>query len=176
MSRIPYPEASAVTPELRQILDALPSANVFRILGHGGPISQGFLALGGALRGQSQLDPVLRELIIVRVGILCRAKYEVHHHTNALCRQGIAPLKISALQDGPESSEFTEDERTVLRFVDAIVLNVKAGQSLFSELPGRLSNARILELIMLVGHYMMVCRILENLEVEIEADPVLPRG
>jgi len=60
----------------------------------------------------------------------------------------------------------------VLRYTDAIVLNVKAGDSTFDALKQVMSYRELTELTLTIGFYMLVSRFLENFEVELENPPV----
>src|SRR5690606_9372075 len=97
-------------PEIQKAVGSRPPLNIYRMIAHGGESAVGFFKLGSALLGKSKLDPVLRELVIVRVGILCRAEYEVHQHIRLAKRVGVSDEKIAALYDGPEAAAFTETE------------------------------------------------------------------
>lgn len=59
-------------------------------------------------------------------------------------------------------------EDKVLAFTDSVVLSVKAPAEQFEALRESLSPRAITELLMTIGTYMMVSRVLENLEIEIE--------
>ena len=68
------PEMNEIKDEsLREIVATRPPLNIYRMLAHAGPAAVGFLKLGAALLRENQLDSHLRELTILRVGILCRA-------------------------------------------------------------------------------------------------------
>ena len=60
----------------------------------------------------------------------------------------------------------------MLIFTDSVVQSVKAPASQFEALLEHLSPRGITELLMVIGTYMMVSRVLENLEVEIEDEGV----
>lgn len=168
MPRIPYFDLSGASDDLLEALKSRPPLNIYRMLSHAGPAAVGFLKLGSALLRENQLDSRLRELAILRVGILCRASYEVFQHERIARKVGLSDSKIEALRDGPDAAVFEEIERKVLRYTDAVVLNVKAGDSTFQALSQVLSHREICELTLTIGFYMMVSRFLENFEVEIE--------
>src|SRR3546814_16178049 len=90
--------------------------------------------LGNALLQKSALDPVLREMAIVRVGHLARAGYEVYQHERISARVGMPAEKIAALKDGADSPVFDDLEKLVLRFTDEVVRNVKASDETFRAL------------------------------------------
>lgn len=168
MARIPYLSPEQMPERLREMVSGRRPLNIYRIVAHGGPAAEGFLALGSALLNENSLDDRLRELVIVRVGILCRAPYEVHQHTRLAAKVGVPEEKIQALHDGPDAEIFSDEERTVLRYVDTVVLNVKAGESAFRSVESLMSHQQLVELHLLVGFYMLVSRFLENMEVDLE--------
>ena len=54
--------------------------NIFRMLAGGEGLLRAFSRFGNHLLFKSKLDPVLREIAIVRVGVLSDATYEVYQH------------------------------------------------------------------------------------------------
>ena len=127
---------------------------------------------------RSELDPKLRELAILRVGALCRSHYEVFQHRQLAAQAGLPQNKIDLVSqsaDGtPDLASFTQIEADVIRFTESVVRDVKAPAPLFEALAVVLSHKQLLELMMAIGFYMMVSRVLENLEVELEDPPVVP--
>jgi hypothetical protein len=57
----------------------------------------------------------------------------------------------------------------VLRFADQLVHHVKAPDAMWQDLSKHLDHRQMAELVLTVGYYMMVCRFLENFEVDIES-------
>jgi 4-carboxymuconolactone decarboxylase len=171
MPRIPYFDLSQATDEMKAMLGTRPPLNIYKMVAHAGPAGQRFLGLGGALLRENTLDTKLRELVILRVGMLCNAPYEVYQHKRVARRVGVADEKVAALETGPDAPAFDATERAVLRFTDEVVKNVKASGPVFDDVAARLSHQQLTELLILIGYYMMVSRFLENLEVEIEEAP-----
>jgi 4-carboxymuconolactone decarboxylase len=141
------------------------------MLPHATTIAPGFLRMGGAILRESALDPLLREIAILRVGFLSGASYEVHQHKRVARNVGMSNAKIVALEHDPQSKVFSALEALVIRYTDEVVKNVKALDSLFGELLAQLDNRRMAELTLTIGFYMAVSRFLENFEVEIEPQP-----
>ena len=54
----------------------------------------------------------------------------------------------------------------------SVVQTVKAPEAQFRAVAAELSARSVTELLMTIGTYMMVSRVLENLEVEIEQDDI----
>ena len=172
MPKIPYFDLDKATDEMKAMLGTRPPLNIYRMVAHAGPAGQRFLGLGGALLRENSLDTGLRELVILRVGILCGSAYEVYQHKRIAKRIGVTDEKVAALDEGPEAAAFDETERAVLRFTDDVVKNVRAEGTLFDDVASRLSHQQLTELVILIGYYMMVSRFLENFGVEIEDTPV----
>lgn len=170
MPRIPYPDPATFPPKLREFQARIdPNVNVFRMLPWAESAVEHWHRLGNALLQKSRLDPVLREMAIVRVGHLCRAAYEVYQHERISARIGMPAEKIAALKEGPDAPVFDELERLVLRFTDEVVKNVKASDATFDALAARLSHRELCELVLTIGYYQMTCAFLENFEIPIEA-------
>ena len=73
MARIPYVESENAHWLTREILARRNNRNIHRMLGHSGPLADAFVRLATTLRYESELDPALREIAILRVGVLSGA-------------------------------------------------------------------------------------------------------
>ena len=168
MPRIPYFDVDTATGKHAEFLGKLkPHLNIFRMLANSESGLKGFVRMGNALLYRCELDPVLRELAIVRVGRLSRAAYEVFQHERIAREVGVAEEKIAALRDATiEAPAFTDNEKAVLRFADDVVRNVKASDKNLKAVQAFLSPGAVIELTLTVGYYMMVCRFLETTGVE----------
>lgn len=173
MARVPYVDLSDVPESYREMLANRPPLNLYRMLPHAGPAAVGFLKLGGALLRDSELDPQLREVAILRVGILSKAGYEVHQHKRVARRVGLADAKIAALEEGADPAALSALEQQVMAFTDQLVRHVKASDAMFEAMQTQLSTRALAELVLTIGFYMMVSRFLENFEVDIEAQEVV---
>ena len=172
MTRLPMIERDAMPERLAELVSSRPPLNLYKVLANAPAAAQGFMALGGALLRESSLDPQLRELVILRVGALSAAPYEVHQHRQVAARVGVSAEKISAALREASETMLDERERAVLAFTDAVVHEVKAPAPLFEAIAAQLDDRQTSELILTIGFYMLVCRFLENAEVELEAAQV----
>ena len=169
MPRIPFADPAVLTPEFQRLLAAKHPLNLYRMLPRLGPTaSSGFIALGGAMLRDGNLDPVLREVAILRVGHISKASYEVHQHTRIGRKAGMSDALLTAVKEGADATGLTPNEALVIRYTDDVVANVKAGDALFGEVVRTFGEDQTAELTMVIGFYMMVCRFLENMEIPIE--------
>ncbi len=171
MARIPYPDSAALTPGAAETLAKLPPLNVFRMMGHAGDMVTGFARFGNYLLGRTKLDPVLREIAIVRVGILSGADYEVQQHKEICRRLGMAESLIAAIGEGSQATAFDPLQRLVMAFTDDVVLNVRASDATYAPLAASLTVHEMQELVVNIGFYMMVSRFLETFDVDLESAP-----
>ena len=174
MARIPYFDLTQAPASYTAMLGSRNPLNLYRMLPHAGPAAEGFLHLGGALLREQLLDARLREIAILRVGHLSNAAYEVHQHRRVARTVGLADDKVAALEIGASTAALDERERFVVAFTDQLVHHVKADDAMFAQAQAHFSHREVAELVMTIGFYMMVCRLLENLEVDIEAPGTLP--
>ncbi|MBI3197498.1 MAG: carboxymuconolactone decarboxylase family protein [Rhodospirillales bacterium] len=168
MPRIPYYEVENATGKHAEFLGKLGThMNIYRMLANSENGLKGFIRMGNALLYRCELDPVLRELAIIRVGRLSRAAYEVFQHERIGREAGVAEEKIAALRDATiEAPAFTDNEKAVLRFTDDVVRNVKASDRTLKAVQAFLTPGALVELTLTIGYYMMVSRFLETAGVE----------
>jgi alkylhydroperoxidase family enzyme len=171
MARIPYFDPAEATGRAAETFAKLPPLNVFRMLGHGGDLLTGFVALGNQLLVYGELDPVLREIAIVRVGVLSGAAYEVQQHEAISRKLGMGDALIAAIHEGPDAAAFDDMQRRVMAYTDDVVMNVRASDATFEPLRAALTTKALAELTIAIGYYMMVSRFLETFDVDLEAEP-----
>ena len=169
MARIPYFDMSKAPESYQALLKSRNPLNLYRMLPHAGPsAAAGFLAMGSALLRDNELDAQLREIAILRVGILSQASYEVYQHKRVGKQVGLSDEKIAALEVGADTSVFNELELLVLKFTDTVFHEVKAPDELFNAITAQLNHRQTAELVLTIGFYMLVSRFLENFEVDLE--------
>jgi 4-carboxymuconolactone decarboxylase len=66
----------------------------------------------------------------------------------------------------------SEPEAAALSFVDDIVENVRASDANLAAVRANLTDRQVIDLILVTGYYMMICRLLETGGVELDADPI----
>lgn len=168
MARIPYFDPAKAEGRAREAYKKLPALNIFRMLGHSGDILDAFVKLGNAILVYSKLDPVLREIAIVRTGVLRGSTYEVFQHERISRQLGMSEELIRAIHEGPDARAFDEMQRLVMRFTDDIVKNTRASDTTFNPLAEKLSHKELQELVITIGYYTMVSCFLETFDVDIE--------
>ena len=100
MSRIAYVDTAKISPAARDIIARSP-LNVIRMMaGASDGLFCGFSQFASATYVGSALDPVLREIAILRVGYLAGSLYETWHHEQAARALDMSEAQIAAIRQG----------------------------------------------------------------------------
>jgi alkylhydroperoxidase family enzyme len=170
MARLPYVDPAKAPPKVQEALAGLAvPLNIFRMVAHAETNFRPFLRFGGSILGQQQLSARLRELAILRVANLSHARYEWVQHVPIAKAVGLTDAQVAALEAGNATADcFDARDQLVLRFTDELVRNVRASDATFAEMSRHFPPREIVELILAVGFYMTVARLLETTAVDIE--------
>jgi alkylhydroperoxidase family enzyme len=171
MARLPYVDPATAPEEIRTTLERLPvQLNIFRMMAHARTNFRPLLRLGTAILSEQKLDSKLRELAILQVAQLSPARYEWVQHVPIAKTMGATNAQIDAIERSRLDADcFSADEQLVLRFTTEVVRNVRASDAMFEAIAKRFSAQEIVELILAIGYYMTVARLLETTAVDLEA-------
>jgi 4-carboxymuconolactone decarboxylase len=181
LARIPYPDPSQAPDVVTETLAAVPPLNIFRMLAHAETAFRPFLRFGGAILQDLQLDPKLRELAILQVAARAEAEYEWVQHVAIGLAIGLTEDQVAAVERGKIDSDPSLDdaERAVLRFTVEVLDGPRASDETFAAVSAHLSPREIVELLLTVGEYLMLARVMTTLELELDepvGSPVLDAG
>jgi alkylhydroperoxidase family enzyme len=127
------------------------------------------LRLGAAILGQQQLPGKLRELAILRVARLSEAEYEWVQHVPIAKAVGASDPQIAALEAGRvEEACFDAAERAVLRFTSELAVRARPSDAAFDELARHLPPPQIVELVIAIGYYMLIARLMETAQIDLD--------
>jgi 4-carboxymuconolactone decarboxylase len=176
MTRLPYADPHRLPERAREALEAVPPLGIFRMMANAETAFRPWLRWGGVLLGDLALDPLLRELAILQVARLTpHADYEWTQHVPIARATGATDEQIAALErDEPEADCFSDAERTVLRFTTEVVRDARASDETFGAVRALLSPREVIELLMVIGQYMMLARVMATTELDVD-EPLDPR-
>jgi 4-carboxymuconolactone decarboxylase len=143
--------------------------NYYKMALHSPALVQSWLQHIAALRTQTELDGMTKEIAIVRVAFLNRVRYVIDTHVgNYALKEGLTAEQCAALADWRGSALFDERQRALLAYTDAMTLEVQVPDAVFEELRRHYSERQTVELTVLIGTYNMHTRVLQALEVDPE--------
>ena len=170
MARVPSLAPDTVAPEHRPLL-ARPIALNLALVNSPGAL-RAFDGLGAYIRHRSTLDGRLRELAILQVGYLARAPYEWSHHIRIGREFGVTDDDIRALIAETEGRATTlpAPDRAVLAAAREMTGAGAVSGATWAELEGTFSAEHLVDLVVTIGFYCGVVRVLASLEIAVEPE------
>ena len=118
---------------------------------------------------ERELSPVLRELAQTRVGWARQRRFVFSQHCKASRDNGVSEEKIAAIPSWATSDVFSAEERAVLAWTDALVLDGgRASDATFAALSEHLSDVAIMELTYIATMYDMHAVMSRALRLELD--------
>lgn len=169
MQRIPFPSSQAdASPIIPTIAGGTSPLNISRMLDHLPPsVRKLFRDTGLSLMKDGRLDPLHRELAILRVGYATGAVYEAYHHRAPAIAAGMPEAWLDQLNRF-EPTELTGAALAVVRFVDESLKVARVGGAVLDELLLHLSPAQVIELIVVIGQYFTLSRVISTSGIELD--------
>jgi AhpD family alkylhydroperoxidase len=166
MALIPYADEDPQDERVEAVLGRLPEPriNLFRMLANAPVMIGPTLRLGEAILTKGELNPRLRELVILRVARRTDSEYEWVQHQEIARMIGMSDEEIAGA---------ASDDRPELRLVDA-VLDRTPPEELVAEVAASLGRAQLLELIITAGYYAMLGGMMRAIRLDV--DNVLEKG
>jgi 4-carboxymuconolactone decarboxylase len=180
-ARITPLEPSEWTPEVRHWLDrsgsGRPVAAIYRTYGRHLAMDQPRTLVSEHIRQTSTLTPRVREMLIMRIGLLCRSEYEWAAHAPAGRRTGMTDADVNRIVKGPESGGGDPLEIALLQAVDELYTDDVVSAKTWSALAAGLDTQKLLDVLTTAGGYRMVSMALNSFGVQLEPSAVrFPTG
>jgi len=146
--------------------------NLDRMLLHSPAFAEGWNGMFAAIRGQLSLDPKLRELSIMFIGVLNQADYEWVQHERVFVEVGGTPDQMNALRNPDaalgDSDMFDDAERATLALTYEMTRNVVVTDATMSRVRALLPDSEVVELVGTIAGYNMVSRFVVATGVSVE--------
>jgi len=171
-ARISMLQRDAVTPETGAMYDALQAQrgvvpNMFRVLAHVPAVMQGVAGFLKPLLGDGALKGWYKELIAVRIAILCESEYAIRAHKISARQKGAYEVKIASVEQF-EQGQFDEKEKLGFRLADRLHKGASAvDDAFFAELQSAFSEPEIVELFLTAAAFEMFPRFVDGLRIPV---------
>lgn len=142
--------------------------NIYATLGHKPEAARAFLTWGRYVLRQSSLSPAQKELVILRIGWLCKSGYEFAQHSRLAKQAGLTGDDIEAIKTGPASPRWNDEQRTLLAAADELHANHHVADETWKSLSQWLPAEQLMDLVYVIGHYTQVCMILNAFGIQLE--------
>ena len=162
-----------LTEEQREVVAGLmqhrPLLNIYRTLVHAPKALGRFLEWGGyVLSRRNSLPPREREIVILRVGYLCKSGYEFTQHAGIGRREGLSPAEIAAIKTGADAGTWSAADAALLRAADDLISDHFISDPVWAELTRHFDQKQCMDVVFTAGQYTQVSMFLNSFGVQLE--------
>jgi alkylhydroperoxidase family enzyme len=172
MNRIPLMRVEDLSPEEQHAYHNAPGGklNLGLLLAQARGLSPAMSGLVQAMLYDITLPPHERQVCVLATLHLERGAYEWAQHLQVSATMGIASEKVEAIADDRFGDPvFNIREKALLAFTRQVVRAVRVDDFVFEEVSSFYGPRQIVELIHVIGIYMLFARVSEVAELEIDA-------
>jgi 4-carboxymuconolactone decarboxylase len=175
--RLPLVDPAALTDDQKGLFDLLSNTLVAwaksvdvqaatdggRLIGPFNPalyspaISAKFIELQMFEPLHTSLNERVRQVVILAVGAVWRADYELYAHSAAARRAGISEDAVTALANGEIPDDLTEDEKIAGRLARQLSSTHRVDDALYREAEKAFGKQGLVDMAALIGAYHGVC-------------------
>ena len=170
MDRVKHSDTLNFTPDQREQFDRMPIHLTRMLLHCPVPMVRSLLDFALSFR-TGNLDPKLRELVILRTATLRGSSYELFHHLPAAKMAGLSDEEISAITS-THPSGLDEKHSVLVQLVDDCSKLGNVSDSTFEKASKIFSTSEIAEATLLAGLYGMIACFLKTMGVELDPKPL----
>lgn len=167
-----------LTPEQSEALQPVRNGtmgvlNIFRTLAHAPKALLRFNEWGGyVLSRRNDLPAREREIVILRVGYLCKSGYEFTQHTRIGLQSGLTDDEIERIKRGADAG-WSAADAALIRASDELVADHFITDATWAELGKHFSDKQRMDVVFTVGQYTQVSMILNTFGVQLDAGQTL---
>jgi alkylhydroperoxidase family enzyme len=181
LMRLTAPRIAPLTPdqlndEQRQALKAFegrPLINIFATLAHAPKALTRFLEWGNyVLSRRNSLPEREREIVILRVGYLCKSGYEFTQHTRIGLAAGLSEADIVDLKKGADAG-WSAADAALIRAADELVGDHFISDATWAALRAHFDEKQCMDVVFTVGQYTQVSMFLNTFGVQLEPGQAL---
>jgi alkylhydroperoxidase family enzyme len=167
-----------LTPEQSEALQPVRDGtmgvlNIFRTLARAPKALTRFNAWGGyVLSRRNDLPAREREIVILRVGFLCKSGYEFTQHTRIGLDAGLTDAEIENIKRGADAG-WSPADAALIKAADELVGDHFISDATWAELGRHFSDKQLMDVVFTVGQYTQVSMILNTFGVQLDAGQTL---
>ncbi|HYE46388.1 MAG TPA: carboxymuconolactone decarboxylase family protein [Caulobacter sp.] len=150
-----------------------PVLNIFRTLARSPAALKGFLGWGEyVLSKKNDLPAREREIVVLRIGWLCKAGYEWTQHVPIGVRAGLTEEEVERIKRGADAGWGAADA-ALIRASDELHADQFVTDATWAALKAHFSDKQCMDLVFTAGQYTQVCMMLNSFGVQLDAGQAL---
>jgi alkylhydroperoxidase family enzyme len=176
--RIPPLSDAELSPDQEEALKpmrggAMGVLNIFRTLAHAPKALTRFNDWGGyVLSRRNDLPAREREIVILRIGYLCKSGYEFTQHTRIGLNSGLSEAEIEAIKRGAGAG-WKPAEAVLIRAADELHADQFITDATWAELSRHYTMKQCMDAVFTAGQYTQVSMMLNTFGVQLDAGQTL---
>jgi len=148
--------------------------NIFRTMIQAPKAAKGFLAWGNyVLSKKNDLPARERELVILRIGFLCKAGYEWTQHVPIGQRAGLTDDEVARIKLGADAPGWSAADQALLRASDELHHDQFITSDTWAALKAHFTDKQCMDVVFTAGQYTQVSMILNTFGVQLDAGQTL---
>lgn len=175
------PVASTVeSPEVQDVFDRIRARGeqpspLYLTLAHAPALLAAWAGFAGALRHSTALERSVAELVVMRLAQLSEAPYQWAYHWKPALAAGLTEDQLRSLGHWRESTGFDLRQRLALGLAEDMFRRAVDDEQVLS-LRTEFDTGQLFELILTIGFYINVGRVLQVLDLDVDPSlrPYLP--
>lgn len=140
----------------------LEASNLFMMLLRNFRLFKAWLGFAARMMPYGEIDRRDTELVILRVGWNCRCRYEWGQHVDIGLRTALSEEDILQVPSGADAPGFEPRIKALMKACDEFHHDRMVSASTWAELEQHYSTRKLLEVLMLIGHYEMLAGVLNS--------------
>ena len=184
MKRLEPLDESNLTQAQQEVLDAmgagprgpnLPLVGPFAVWARSPSIGDAVQRFGGQVRFATRaISEDAKEVAICTVGAHFRAKFEFGAHAALAVRAGVAPSVIDAIRDERDPLFDSDAQRLAWEVSRQLLQDKRVADAIYAEAFGQFGEEGMIELVSVIGYYMLVSVTLNLFQVELPEEMLDP--
>jgi uncharacterized peroxidase-related enzyme len=174
MARIKYIEEDEVKdPKVQEAYERMIKkrgkvTNIYKAMAHVPPIISTIGPFVASVQQPHELNPKLKERIILRVSQINCSSYCSHAHRQISKKMGFTDDEITEVGN-PDTANIPQAEKVAIKYAEQITINPgDVPDSIFDDLKKHFSESQIVEITALAALYNMINRFNEALKLDPE--------
>jgi predicted acyl esterase/alkylhydroperoxidase family enzyme len=170
--RIDPVRKEAWTAEQKQFLEPLEQAgrlyNVFKTMANHPDLARDWMTFASYILRRSSLPPRDREVLILRIGWLCKAEYEWAQHMRVGKNAGLTDDDVRRISEGPTAAGLTDHDRLLLQAADELHDDAMISDATWTQLAKSYSTQQMMDVVFTIGQYNLVSMALNSFGVQLD--------
>lgn len=148
--------------------------NVFRTMIAAPKAAKGFFAWANyVLSRRNDLPAREREIVILRIGFLCKSGYEWTQHTRIALNSGLSENEIARIKIGAGAAGWSAAEVALLKASDELHNDQFISDTTWSALRNNFTEKQCMDVVFTAGQYTQVSMFLNTFGVQLDPGQIL---